>query len=76
MKNEDTKPEPVVVGKIYRTPWEPAGLFRVLQIEPAVKNSGESAFGVFVGNHPCGYQDGTFGRYPTKELEGRQENQK
>lgn len=64
--------EPVVVGSIYRTPWKPAGLFRVLKIEPASGGFGEAAFGKFVGDHPNGHRDGEVGRYPTKELVGRE----
>jgi len=63
----------VEVGRIYRTPWEPSGLFRVVAIEPARNGFEKSAAGVFVGDHPAGYKDRSFGRYLTKELEGREE---
>ncbi len=56
----------VEIGKTYRTPYEPSGLFRVLEVWPA--NNPETAFGVFVGNHPSGYRDGEVGRYFTAEL--------
>ncbi len=62
----------VTVGRVYRTPWEPSGLFRVLEIEPAANGFEEAAFGVFVGEHPSGYLDGSAGRYFTKELAGRE----
>ena len=61
----------VEVGKTYRTPWEPSGLFRVTAIEPAFDGFQEAAFGVFVGDH-AGYAGGSRGRYYTKELEGRE----
>lgn len=60
--------EDVVVGKVYRTPFEPSGLFRVMQVEPQGAGFGATAFGVFVGDHPNGYKYGTFGRYYVKEL--------
>ena len=66
------RPSSVEVGKVYRTPWEPSGLFRVTQIEPATGFFSEAAFGEFVGDHPSGYADCTNGRYFTKELEGRE----
>ena len=62
----------VIIGNVYRTPFEPSGLFRVLTIEQAAWPYGETAFGVFVGDHPCGYPDGSHGRYQVKELVGRQ----
>lgn len=65
-------PNAVVVGRIYRTPWEPSGLFRVLEIEPAWDGCAECAHGEFVGDHPKGYRDGEVGAYFTKELAGRE----
>jgi hypothetical protein len=62
----------IQVGKTYRTPWEPSGLFRVTLIEPPQYPFGETAFGVFVGDHPAGYADGSFGRYYSHELAGRE----
>lgn len=58
----------IEVGRIYRTPFEPAGLFRVLEIEPGREGWDETAFGVYVGDHPAGYRDGSYGRYFSKEL--------
>ncbi len=62
----------VIVGRVYRTPWEPSGLFRVTEIVPARDGFAESAYGVFVGDHPKGYADGTRGSYFTRELAGRE----
>lgn len=63
----------VIVGRVYRTPREPSGLFRVLKIFPACNGHAESAFGEFVGDHPKGYSDGAHGSYPAAELAGREE---
>lgn len=64
--------ESVKVGGTYRTPFEPCGLFKVLTLESPNDIYGGTAFGVFVGDHPSGMKDGTVGRYPTSELEGRE----
>lgn len=60
------------VGGIYRTPFEPSGLFMVLTLEHPNDIYGGTAFGVFVGDHPRGMKSGTVGRYPVSELEGRE----
>lgn len=62
---------PLELGAVYRTPYEPAGLFRVLEIEHQGNGHGITARGVFVGDHPAGYADGAPGRYFVKELRGR-----
>lgn len=62
----------VTVGQVYRTPWEPSGLFRVTEIEAQGTGFGATAFGYFVGDHPKGYKDGEWGRYYVKELVGRE----
>lgn len=78
MKTENAKStaqvDAVVIGAVYRTPWEPCGLFRVLEIEPLGTGcgGGPTAFGEFVGDHPCGYKDGSPGRYFVSELAGRE----
>lgn len=59
-------------GKVYRTPWEPSGLFRVTRVDTSRGSHGEAAFGYFVGDHPKGYKDGQVGAYPCHELEGRE----
>ncbi len=61
----------VEIGKTYRTPWEPSGLFRVTAIIPACGVLAEMATGVFVDDHPAGYEADSPGRYYTHELEGR-----
>ena len=59
----------VEVGKIYRTPFEPSGLVRVLEIESFYPGtSRRTAFIEHVGNHPHGYKDGSVGRYFADEL--------
>ena len=59
------------LNAVYRTPFEPSGLFRVLEIEPQGDVCEPTAFGVFVGDHPHGYKDGSPGRYFVRELVGR-----
>lgn len=60
------------VGKVYRTPWEPSGLFRVVELEDGGIGGYPTAFGLFVGDHPNGYKDGSPGRYLQRELVGRE----
>ena len=62
----------VQIGKCYRTPWEPSGVVRVLSIVSESDNIKETCMIEFVGDHPQGYRDGSIGRYPTDELEGRE----
>lgn len=65
-----TRPlDKIVIGKIYHTPYEPSGLFKVLDLE---EGNDPTAFGVFIGDHPHGYKSGTYGRYYTKELIGKE----
>lgn len=52
----------IEVGKVYRTLWEPSGLFRVAVI------TGSRAIGHYVGDHPKGYKDGQVGAYYAGEL--------
>jgi len=63
--------DPLEIGAVYRTPYRESGLFRVLEIEPQGNGHGATARGVFVGDHPAGYPDGSPGRYFVKELIGR-----
>ncbi len=63
--------ENLELNAVYRTPFEPSGLFRVLEIEPQGNEYEPTAFGVFVGDHPHGYKDGSPGRYFVRELVGR-----
>lgn len=65
----------VIARLVYRTPFEPSGLFKVLEVEPANNIYGQTAFGVFVGDHPAGMKAGTAGRYPVRELVGREVEQ-
>lgn len=62
----------IEVGKCYRTPWEPSGVVRVLNVEPSHTIYKEVALIEFVGDHPKGYKSGTHGRYPSSELDGRE----
>jgi hypothetical protein len=56
------------VGDIARTPWEPSGLVKILELEPAGTIYDECAFVVFIEDHPNGYRNGEPGRYQLKEL--------
>lgn len=56
------------IGDIARTKWEPSGLVRILEIEPANSIYDECALIEFVENHPMGYAAGSLGRYQLKEL--------
>lgn len=59
----------LIPGEIYRTPWDPAGTVRVVQIErPHPMNGKPTVFVQFVGDHPRGMKDGEFGRYFADEL--------
>ena len=58
----------IAIGQVYRTPFEPSGLVKVIAIEPPQSGFDECAFVEFVGDHPHGYKDGSNGRYFTKEL--------
>ncbi len=59
-------------GKIYRTPFEPSGLFRVDRLCLGHSGPESTAFGTFIGDHPKGYKNGEHGKYPVRELEGRE----
>lgn len=59
-------------GKKYRTPWEPSGIILVNEVIKDTYPYGDCACGVFVGDHPRGYKDGSPACYPVKELEGRE----
>lgn len=58
----------VEVGKCYRTPWEPSGIVKVLEIEEARQPFAETVRIQFVGDHPNGYKHGSFGRYHLSEM--------
>ena len=58
----------LVVGREYRTPWEPSGVVRVIELEDACWPYKPTAVVVFVGDHPNGYRSGTLGRYQQHEL--------
>jgi len=58
----------IEVGMIYRTPWDPEGLFLVKEIEPGTRGFRPLAFGAHVVDHPSGYCSGTDGRYFVHEL--------
>ena len=58
----------IILGHVYRTPYDPSGLVRIIAIEPPQAGYDECVFVQFVGDHPSGYKDGTNGRYFSKEL--------
>ncbi len=55
----------IKAGTIYRTPWDPYGLFRVTAIV------GDQAIGRYVGDHPVA-RDGDKGAFFVGELECRE----
>jgi hypothetical protein len=57
-----------LVGKIARTPFEPSGLVRVLDIEPGLYDGKKTALIEYVEDHPKGYKKGSIGRYFAHEL--------
>ena len=44
----------IIPGELYRTPWEPSGLVRVLEIE--IIRGHENSIVEQVGDHPKGYK--------------------
>jgi hypothetical protein len=55
-------------GDIASTPFEPSGLVKILEIEPAGEIYGVTARVEFIEDHPHGYPKGSEGRYQLKEL--------
>lgn len=55
-------------GDIARTPYEPSGLVKILEIESACWPYGVTACVEFLEDHPHGYAKGSIGRYQLKEL--------
>jgi RNA polymerase subunit RPABC4/transcription elongation factor Spt4 len=61
-----------LVGKAVRTPFEPSGLVKVLEIEGPYDGK-RTAFIVYAEDHPKGYRQGDIGRYFAHELRPIQE---
>lgn len=57
----------LVVGEKYRTPWEPSGIVKVIELEDACWPYKPTAVVVFIGDHQ-GYRSGSLGRYQQHEL--------
>jgi len=57
-----------MVGRHYRTPFEPSGIVKVLEVEFSEWSGEIYARVEHVGEHPMGYPDGSMGRYYAKEL--------
>jgi hypothetical protein len=57
----------IVVNEYYRTPFDPWGIVRVLELGPGFEGR-EIAYVRFFGDHPHGYKDGSLGSYFADEL--------
>jgi hypothetical protein len=57
-----------VVGREFRTPFDPAGVVQVLEIEPGYFCDRRTVLVKHVVDHPMGYLAGTIGRYFLEEL--------
>lgn len=55
-------------GKLARTPFEPSGLVRIVEVEKGLYCGRKTIFGFFEGDHPHGYKDGSPARYFLDEL--------
>src|SRR5712671_4112304 len=58
----------VGVGEIYRTPYDPAGLVEVMELEPGECHGRRTAKVLYLLDHPDGYKRGESGRYLVDEL--------
>ncbi len=57
------------VGRTARTPFEPSGLVRIIEVEPIDPLTGRQTCRVeFLDDHPHGYAKGTVGRYFVEQL--------
>src|SRR6266404_2225677 len=58
----------VGVGEVYRTPYDPAGLVEVMELEPGECHGRRTAKVLYLLDHPDGYKRGESGRYLVDEL--------
>src|SRR6266853_298685 len=58
----------VGVGEVYRTPYDPAGLVEVMELEPGECHGRRTAKVLYLLDHPHGYKRGEIGRYLVDEL--------
>src|SRR5882762_4228201 len=58
----------VGVGEVYRTPYDPAGLVEVMELEPGEYHGRRTAKVLYLVDHPDGYKRGEIGRYLVDEL--------
>src|SRR6266446_4753292 len=58
----------VGVGEVYRTPYDPAGLVEVMELEPGECHGRRTAKVLYLLDHPDGYKRGEIGRYLVDEL--------
>src|SRR6266436_129769 len=58
----------VGVGEVYRTPYDPAGLVEVMELEPGECHERRTAKVLYLFDHPDGYKRGEIGRYLVDDL--------
>src|SRR5258707_2895542 len=58
----------VGVGEVYRTPYDPAGLVEVMELEPGECHGRRTAKVLYLFDHPDGYKRGEIGRYLVDDL--------
>ncbi len=58
----------VTVGEVYRTPYDPAGLVEIRELEPGECHGRRTARVLYLHDHPHGYKRGEIGRYLVDEL--------
>jgi len=58
----------VGVGEVYRTPYDPAGLVEVMELEPGECHGRRTAKVLYLLDHPDGYKRGEIVRYLVDEL--------
>src|SRR5258707_4208695 len=58
----------VGVGEVYRTPYDPAGLVEVMELEPGECHGRRTAKVLYLLDHPDGYKRGESGRYLVDDL--------
>src|SRR6266849_6434976 len=58
----------VGVGEVYRTPYDPAGLVEVMELEPGECHGRRTAKVLYLLYHPDGYKRGESGRYLVDDL--------
>src|SRR5260370_298357 len=58
----------VGVGEVYRTPYDPAGLVEVMELEPGDCHGRRTAKVLYLLDHPDGYRRGEIVRYLVDDL--------